>query len=83
MQTRNIRKQINELKLQRQDSYESKILETLVKIKKIKALLDEIDEPLEEFDQKLFEQIVCEMTISRNDELTITLIGGLKFTEII
>ena len=83
MQTRNIRKQINELKLQRQDSYESKILETLVEIKKIKALLDEIDEPLEEFDQKLFEQIVCEMTISRNDELTITLIGGLKFTEII
>ena len=83
MQTRNIRKQINELKLQRQDSYESKILETLVKIKKIKALLDEIDEPLEEFDQKLFEQIVCEITISRNDELTITLIGGLKFTEII
>ena len=83
MQTRNIRKQINELKLQRQDSYESKILETLVEIKKIKALLDEIDEPLEEFDQKLFEQIVCEITISRNDELTITLIGGLKFTEII
>ena len=83
MQTRNIRKQINELKLQRQDSYESKILETLVEIKKIKVLLDEIDEPLEEFDQKLFEQIVCKMTISRNDELTITLIGGLKFTEII
>ena len=83
MQTRNIRKQINELKSQRQDSYESKILETLVEIKKIKVLLDEIDEPLEEFDQKLFEQIVCEMTISRNDELTITLIGGLKFTEII
>ena len=83
MQTRNIRKQINELKLQRQDSYESKILETLVKIKKIKALLDEIDEPLEEFDQKLFEQIVCDITISRNDELTITLIGCLKFTEII
>lgn len=83
MQTRNIRKQINELKSQRQDSYESKILETLVEIKKIKVLLDEIDEPLEEFDQKLFEQIVCEMTINRNDELTITLIGGLKFTEII
>lgn len=83
MQARDIKKQISELKVQRQESYESKILETLVDVKKIKSLLDEIEEPLEEFDQKLFEQIVCGMTLNRKDELTITLIGGLKFTEVI
>lgn len=83
MQARDIKKQISELKSQRQNSYESKILETLVDVKKIKGLLDEIEEPLEEFDQKLFEQIVCGMTLNRKDELTITLIGGLKFTELI
>ena len=83
MQARDIKKQISELKCQRQNSYESKILETLVDVKKIKSLLDEIEEPLEELDQKLFEQIVCGMTLNRKDELTITLIGGLKFIEVI
>lgn len=83
IQARDIKKQISKLKSQRQNSYESKILETLVDVRKIKCLLDEIEEPLEEFDQKLFEQIVCGMTLNRKDELTITLIGGLKFTELI
>ncbi len=83
MQSREIKKQISELKAQRQDSYESKILKILVDVKKLKALLDEIEEPLEVFDQKLFEQIVSEMALNKKDELTITLIGGLKFTELI
>lgn len=83
IQARDIKKQISKLKSQRQNSYESKILETLVDVRKIKCLLDEIEEPLEEFDQKLFEQILCGMTLNRKDELTITLIGGLKFTEVI
>lgn len=83
MQARDIKKQISELKSQRQNTYESKILDTLVEVKKLKQLLDEIEEPLEEFDQKLFEQTVSEMTLNKKDELTITLIGGLKFTELI
>ena len=47
------------------------------------ALIDEIEEPLDEFDDKLFEEIIVEMSLNNTDELTITLLGGLKFTELI
>lgn len=83
IQTREIRKQINEIKTQRQMTYESKITDVLIEIRKLKVLIDEIEEPLEDFNQALFEQIVTEMTINKNDELSITLIGGIKFTELI
>ena len=46
-------------------------------------LIDEIEEPLDEFDDKLFEEIIVEMSLNNTDELTITLLGGLKFTELI
>jgi hypothetical protein len=38
---------------------------------------------LDEFDEKLFEEIVVEMSLSNQDELTITVLGELKFTELI
>ena len=52
-------------------------------VKKLKSLIDEIEEPLDEFDEKLFEEIIVEMSLNNTDELTITLLGGLKFTELI
>ena len=55
----------------------------LTEVRKLQALLDEIEEPLEEFDEKLFFETVVDMTINKKDELTVTLIGGLKFTELI
>ena len=45
--------------------------------------IDEIEEPLEQFDEKLFVEIIQEMTLTNKDELTFTLMGGLKFTEVI
>ena len=50
-------------------------------IKRLKMLLDEIEEPLEDFDEKLFGEVVSDIVINRNDEMSITMIGGLKFTE--
>lgn len=71
------------LKADRQDSFENRITDMLTEVKKLQALLDEIEEPLEEFDEKLFFDTVVDMTINKKDEMTITLIGGLKFTELI
>ena len=82
-QIRQMQKQLNELKDERQDQFESRILAMLQEVRKLKALLDEIEEPLDEFDEKLFTEIVVEMTINHADELTVTLLGGLKFTELI
>ena len=78
-----MQKQLSELKDERQDQFESRILAMLQEVRKLKALLDEIEEPLDEFDEKLFTEIVVEMTINHADELTVTLLGGLKFTELI
>ena len=78
-----MQKQLNELKEERQDQFESRILAMLQEIRKLKSLIDEIEEPLDEFDEKLFEEIVMEMSLNHADELTITLLGGLKFTELI
>ena len=78
-----MQKQLNELKDERQDQFESRILAMLQEVRKLKALIDEIEEPLDEFDEKLFEEIVMEMSLNHSDELTITLLGGLKFTELI
>ena len=82
-QIRQMQKQLSELKDERQDLFESRILAMLQEVRKLKALLDEIEEPLDEFDEKLFTEIVVEMTINHADELTVTLLGGLKFTELI
>ena len=78
-----MQKQLNELKEERQDQFESRILAMLQEVRKLKSLIDEIEEPLDEFDEKLFEEIVKEMSLNHADELTITLLGGLKFTELI
>ena len=72
-----------QLKEERQSEFESRILEMLEQVRKLKSLIDEIEEPLEEMDEHLFKEIVMDMTISKTDELTITVLGGLKFTELI
>ena len=78
-----INNQIARLKNARQQTLQSKLLEMLTKVKELKMRIDEIEEPLEQFDEKLFGEIVTEMVLTNQDELTFTLIGGLKFTEVI
>ena len=52
-----------------------------VDLKKLQEILSELEAPLESFDEKLFFKIVEDMTINKNDEMTITILGGLRFTE--
>ena len=82
-QTMEIKKKLSELKSERQNSFESKITGMESEVRKLESLIQAIDAPLEKFDGKLFNEIVVGMTINNMDELTITLIGGLEFTEII
>ena len=53
----------------------------LGEVQKLRHLIFEIEEPLEEFNEQLFKEIVKDMSINNKDELTITLLGGLSFTE--
>jgi len=82
-QVGDLQRQLKQLKEERQSEFESRILEMLEQVRKLKSLIDEIEEPLEEMDEHLFQEIVMDMTISKTDELTITVLGGLKFTELI
>ena len=80
-QSREIKAQIGTLKLEREDTFESKLLDMLSQVHKLNELLSEIEDPLESFDEKIFIEIVEGITINNRDEMTITLLGGLKFTE--
>lgn len=80
-QSRDIQAQLNALKAERLSSFESRILDMLEDVRKLKSLLYEIEEPLEEFNELLFHDIVKEIRINNHDEMTITFLGGLEFTE--
>ena len=82
-QSREIQAQISNLRAERQSSFESRLLEMLKDVRKLKALIFEIEEPLEEFDERLFQEIVRDITINKSDEMTVAFLGGLSFTEII
>lgn len=55
----------------------------LEQVRRLKSIIDEIEEPLEEFNEHLFQEIVIDIELNNRDEMTITLLGGLKFTELI
>ncbi len=82
-QSRDIQKQISERKAERQESFDSEILSVLEGVKRLKSIIWEIEEPLDQFDEKLFREIVQEVTIDNKDTMTVTLLGGLKFEELI
>lgn len=80
-QAREIRQQLDKLKTERYSSFESKILTMLEDVRKLKSLIDELEQPLEVFDEKLFHEIVTDICINHHDEMTVTQLGGLRFTE--
>ena len=80
-QAREIRQQLGKLKTERYSSFESRITTMLEDVRKLKSLIDELEQPLEVFDEKLFHEIVTDICINHHDEMTVTLLGGLRFTE--
>ena len=81
-QSRDINNQLAKLKKERQTELDSHIIQMLEDVKHLKTILDELEDPLERFDEKLFAEVVKAISIDPNDEMTLTVIGGLRFTEI-
>ncbi len=79
-QSREINGQINEIKTKRIQSLSSTLDVALEEFKTLQARLNEIDEPLNSFDPKLFEEVIKGMTVNNRDEMTFRLIGDLTFT---
>lgn len=80
-QTMEITARLNELKQQRQAAVDSMILSMIADIRRLQSLLAEIEEPLVEFDEGLMRDTVREISINKQGEMTVTLLGGLSFTE--
>lgn len=79
-QSREINGQINEIKTKRIQSLSSALDLALEEFKTLQARMNEIDEPLDSFDPKLFEEVIKGMTVNNRDEMTFRLIGDLTFT---
>lgn len=79
-QSLEINTQINEIKTKRIQSLSSALDVALEEFKTLQARLNEIDEPLDSFDPKLFEEVIKGMTVNNRDEMTFRLIGDLTFT---
>lgn len=79
-QSLEINGQINEIKTKRIQSLSSALDVALEEFKTLQARLNEIDEPLDSFDPKLFEEVIKGMTVNNRDDMTFRLIGDLTFT---
>lgn len=79
-QSREINGQINEIKTKRIQSLSSALDVALEEFKTLQARLNEIDEQLDSFDPKLFEEVIKGMTVNNRDDMAFRLIGDLTFT---
>jgi len=80
-QANDIMQEISRVKEQRQEILDSRYESMLEEIKKLRRILTEQEEPLEEFDEDLFGAVVKKVEINNRDEITFTLLGDLAFTE--
>ena len=80
-QSHSINNRLSQCKSAKQDAFSTKVMERIEQVKALRSIIWEIEDPLDAFDEKLFYELVKDMTIDKNDNLTITLPGDLKFTE--
>ena len=80
-QANEISAELAKLKDVRQEKFNSKAAIMLEEIKKLKMLIFELEEPLEAFDEKLFLEIVKSIQINKEDEMSVELLGWLRFRE--
>ena len=53
----------------------------LEQVRKLKRLIDELEEPMEVFDERLLVECITDIHINNCDEMTVTMLGGLEFKE--
>ena len=82
-QVREINDQLRQLKRERQSEFSSGITDMIGELERLKKLLGELEKPLDRFDEKLFSEIARAISINHRDEMVVTLIGGLRFTELL
>lgn len=80
-QANEINAELAKLKDVRQEKFNSKAATMLEEVRKLKMLIFEQEEPLEAFDEKLFLEIVKSIQINKEDEMSVELLGGLRFRE--
>lgn len=80
-QANEIGAELAKLKDVRQEKFNSKTASMLEEVKKLKMLIFELEEPLEEFNEKLFLEIVKSIQINKEDEMSVEFLGGLRFRE--
>lgn len=80
-QSNDINAELAKLKGARQEKFNSRTATMLDEVKKLKMITFELEEPLETFDEKLFMEIVKSIQINNEDEMSIELLGGLRFKE--
>lgn len=80
-QAADISRQMTELKKERSELLASKLETVVEELTAFQKKLEEIEEPLVEFDVVLFNEITKEVYINRLDEITFKFLGGVKITE--
>jgi len=80
-QVSEINRCLTNLKERRAEAAESKLERMLEEIRTLKNRLEEIEEPLETYDESIFTAVVKEMFIDKNDTITFRILGDLNFTE--
>ena len=82
-QVRELQNQLKRLKEERKSDMDTRLLGMQDEVRKLQMILHGIDKPLERFDENLFREIVQDIEIDKTDRMTVTVLGGLKFSEII
>ena len=82
-QVRELQNQLKRLKEERKSDMDTRLLGMQDEVRKLQMILQGIDKPLERFDENLFREIVQDIEIDKTDRMTVTVLGGLKFSEII
>ncbi len=80
-QTKSIERELARLKEKRQKLYDSKVSTTLDEVQKLRATLNQINEPLDEIDEQLFKDVVEGLSIDTDSNLTVRFKCGLRFRE--
>ena len=80
-QANEIKNEISAIRNARQEEFSTKLQSMTKEVRELRSIIYEIEEPLDTFDEKLFFEIVQGIEINKQNEMTVTFLGGLKFTE--